>query len=173
LHNHAADLTRGLKRRLAEHGQSVDWMSRRLVSPAAYIAHERVKLNALQARLEHATRTPLTRARYQLQHLQTRLQNRLPDTRAARLLLNDRQRRIGNAVALLSRRQRQLLAAQTAQLELLNPQRTLERGYAIVTDAKGRVLRAPAELQPRSNVTLRLAEGSAEVGIASVQPTLE
>lgn len=173
LHGHALDLTRAFKRRLAEQGQTVDWMSRRLVSPAAYIAHERVKLQALQARLEHATRTPVTKARYQLQHLQMRLQNRLPDTRPVRLLLNERQRRIGNAVALLSQRQRQLLAAQTAQLELLNPQRTLERGYAIVTDGKGKVLRAPSELQARSNVTLRLAEGSAEIGIASVQATLE
>lgn len=171
--NHAADLTRALRRRLAEHGQTVDWMSRRLVSPASYIAHERVKLRALQARLEHATHTPVTRARYQLQHLQTRLQNRLPDTRAARLLLGGHQRRIGNAVALQVQRQRQALAAQSSQLELLNPQRTLERGYAIVTDAKGKVLRAPSELQPRSNVTLRLAEGSADVGIASVQPTLD
>uniref|UniRef100_UPI0003682284 exodeoxyribonuclease VII large subunit n=1 Tax=Herbaspirillum lusitanum TaxID=213312 RepID=UPI0003682284 len=173
LQNHAADLTRALRRRLAEQGQTVDWMSRRLVSPASYIAHERVKLRALQARLEHATRTPVTRARYQLQHLQTRLQNRLPDTRAARLLVGGHQRRIGNAVALLVQRQRQTLAAQSSQLELLNPQRTLERGYAIVTDAKGKVLRAPSELKPRSNVTLRLADGSAEVGIASVQPTLD
>jgi exodeoxyribonuclease VII large subunit len=173
LHSHALDLTRAFKRQLTERSQTVDWMSRRLVSPTAYINHERVKLNALQARLEHATRTPVTKARYQLQHLQMRLQNRLPDTRAARLLLSDRQRRIGNAVAQLNQHRRQLLAAQNAQLELLNPQRTLERGYAIVTDSKGKVLRAPSDLQPRSNVTLRLAEGSAEVGIASVQPTLD
>jgi exodeoxyribonuclease VII large subunit len=68
---------------------------------------------------------------------------------------------------------RDALGALAAQLELLNPQRTLERGYAIVTDAKGAVLRSPAQLKPRASVTVRLAEGSAEVGIASVQPTLE
>src|SRR5450830_101531 len=89
LHSHALDLTRAFKRQLTERSQTVDWMSRRLVSPTAYINHERVKLNALQARLEHATRTPVTKARYQLQHLQMRLQNRLPDTRAARLLVAD------------------------------------------------------------------------------------
>ena len=173
LHSHALDLGRAFKRQLTERSQTVDWMSRRLISPAAYIAHERVKLNALQGRLEHATRTPVTKARYQLQHLQMRLQNRLPDTRAARLVLSQHQRRIGNAVAQFTRHRRQLLAAQTAQLELLNPQRTLERGYAIITNSKGQVLRAPSELQARSNITLRLAEGSAEVGIASVQSTLE
>jgi len=173
LHSHADALTRALQRRLADHGQTLDWMSRRLVSPGTYIVHERVKLQALQARLQHATRIPAAKARYQLQHLQTRLQNRLPDSGAARLLLTEQQRRLGNALAQLHQRRRQRLAAQTAQLALLNPQRTLERGYAIVTDAKGQVLRAPEQLQARSSITLRLAAGSAEVTLATVQPSLQ
>lgn len=173
LHEYAADLTRSLKRHLAQHHQSVDWMSRRLVSPASAIAHARLNLSIRQARLEQALHAPVTHARYQLRHLQSRLQHRFPDTRTARLLLLDRQRRLGIAVALLHRQQGQRLATQSAQLELLNPQRTLERGYAIVTNDQGKVVRTPAELQPRRNVTLRLAQGSVDVGIASVQPTLE
>jgi len=68
--------------------------------------------------------------------------------------------------------QRQKLNGLAAQLETLNPQRTLERGYAIVTDAKGKILRDPAELKPRTDVTVRLAAGSAQLGIASVQAVL-
>ena len=68
---------------------------------------------------------------------------------------------------------RQTLSALASQLELLNPQRTLERGYAMVIDPKGRIVRSPGDLHPRQTVTVRLAEGSAEVGIASVQSTLE
>jgi exodeoxyribonuclease VII large subunit len=70
-------------------------------------------------------------------------------------------------------RQRQALSALSSQLELLNPQRTLERGYAMVIDPKGRIVRNPGELHPRQTVTVRLAEGSAEIGIASVQSILE
>ncbi|WP_343722053.1 exodeoxyribonuclease VII large subunit, partial [Herbaspirillum seropedicae] len=69
--------------------------------------------------------------------------------------------------------QRQTLTTLHTQLELLNPQRTLERGYAIVSDHQGRVLHSPAELAARSEITIRLAQGSAEVGIASVQPRLD
>lgn len=173
LHSHAASLTRACKRRLTEHGQTVDWMSHRLVSPVTCIAHERTRLDALQNRLKHATRTPVIKACYQLQHLQTRLQNRLPDTQAARRLLGERQRRIGNTTTQILRQLRQLLTTQATRLELLSPQHTLERGYAIVTNRQGKVLRTPSELQPHSNVTLRLAKGSADIGIASVQPTLE
>jgi exodeoxyribonuclease VII large subunit len=71
------------------------------------------------------------------------------------------------------RARRDALAALAAQLELLNPQRTLERGYAIVSDARGQVLRSPAGIRVHETLTLRLAEGSAEVGVASVQGVLE
>ncbi|WP_019140341.1 exodeoxyribonuclease VII large subunit [Noviherbaspirillum massiliense] len=173
LEAHADDLTRAIRRRLADTSQTLDWLSRRLVSPSTYIAHERLKLRELQTRLAHATRTPLSQARFALTHLQTRLAARLPDTRARRVLLADNGRRMASHMTHHLERRRQALSALAAQLELLNPQRTLERGYAMVTDAKGRLVRAPKDLHPQQTVTLRLADGTAEIGIASVQPTLE
>ncbi|HJV72693.1 MAG TPA: exodeoxyribonuclease VII large subunit [Noviherbaspirillum sp.] len=173
LEAHADDLTRAFRRQLADSVQTLDWLSRRLVSPSAYIAHERLKLRGLQTRLVHATRMPLNQAHFALSHLQTRLSARLPKTAPYRTQLNDDARRISMRMATQLNQRRQTLAALAAQLELLNPQRTLERGYAMVLDGKGRLIRAPKDLRPRETVTVRLAEGSAEVGIASVQPTLE
>ncbi|HYD94065.1 MAG TPA: exodeoxyribonuclease VII large subunit [Noviherbaspirillum sp.] len=170
---HADDLTRAFRRLVAEKAQTLDWMSRRLVSPSAYIVHERLKLRALQTRLAHATRVPLNEARHALSHLQTRLAAQLPETGPARARLKDDARRLASRMETQLARRRQALAALEAQLELLNPQRTLERGYAMVLDGKGRIVRAPQDLRPRETVTVRLAEGSAEVGIASVQATLD
>jgi exodeoxyribonuclease VII large subunit len=173
LESHADDLTRALKRQLADRGQSLDWHARRLVSPASHIAHEKIKLRHLQERLAHATRGPLKQAGFALAHLQTRLAARLPDTGRARMRLAEDARRIASQATVLGNQRRQALNALATQLEMLNPQRTLERGYAMVLDAKGRIVRAPAELRPRELITLRLAEGSAEVGVASVQPALD
>lgn len=173
LEAHADDLTRAFKRQLADSVQTLDWLSRRLVSPSAYIAHERLKLRGLQTRLVHATRMPLNQAHFALSHLQTRLSARLPKTTPYRARVNDEVRRMSTRMATQIDQRRQMLGALAAQLELLNPQRTLERGYAMVLDGKGRIIRAPKELRPRETVTVRLAEGSAEVGITSVQPTLE
>ncbi len=173
LEAHADDLTRAMKRRFGETAQTLDWLARRLVSPAAHIAHERLKLRELQTRLAHATRMPLGQARFSLTHLQTRLASQLPRTAPHRLRLNDNARRLATGMSTLTRQRRQALAALDAQLELLNPQRTLERGYAMVIDAKGRIVRAPKDLRPRETVTVQLAEGAAEVGIATVQPALE
>ena len=101
-----------------------------------------------------------------------RLSARKPDVSAARSVLASLQHRATTSMARQLHQKRDALAALSSQLELLNPQRTLERGYAIVTDSKGAILRTPAQLQPRSSINVRLAEGSAEVSIDSVQPTL-
>ncbi len=173
LEMHADDLTRALRRHLSDTAQTLDWLSRRLVSPSRHISHERLKVRGLHVRLAHATTTPLTQARFALMHLGARLSGELPDTAARRVLLADSMRRLGASMENGNARRRQSLASLKSQLEMLNPQRTLERGYTIVTDAKGKIVRAPADLHARQIVTMRLAKGSAEVGIASVQPSLE
>lgn len=173
LEAHADDLTRAIRHQLDDTAQSLDWLSRRLVSPAAHIAHERLKLRGLQIRLAHATRTPLNEARFALTHLQTKLAAQLPDTTVRRARLAESARRLSSQLTHCLAQRRQALGAQASQLELLNPQRTLERGYAMVIDPKGNLIRSPKDLHPRQAVTVRLAEGAAEIGIASVQPTLE
>jgi exodeoxyribonuclease VII large subunit len=65
------------------------------------------------------------------------------------------------------------LDALRSQIELLNPQRTLERGYAMVSDEQGNIVRSPRQLHPRTTVTVRLADGAAQVGVANVQVLLD
>ena len=61
----------------------------------------------------------------------------------------------------------------SARLQVLSPQRTLERGYAALIDAQtGRAVRAPGALKPKRPLTVHLAEGSADVLLADVQPRL-
>jgi exodeoxyribonuclease VII large subunit len=170
---YTTDLARIMKRRMMDAAQTLDWLSRRLVSPSAHIAHERMRIAGLQHRLAHATRMPLQQARFSIANLRTRLAARLPDTTAQRARLNNIARRLDVSMATTNAQRRQALDALSVQLELLNPQRTLERGYAMVVDAKGRVIRSPNALRPREIVTVRLADGSAEVGIATVQSLLE
>lgn len=173
LEGNAGYLTRALRRQLNETAQNLDWLARRLVSPSAHIGHERLKLGSLQSRLAHATRIPLGEARFSFLQLRARWAGQTPDTGRYRSDLTTAARRLSASMDAVTLRQRHALTSLQAQLELLNPQRTLERGYAIVTNAGGQIVRAPKELHPRESVTIRLAQGSAEIGIASVQPSLE
>ncbi|MBS0309023.1 MAG: exodeoxyribonuclease VII large subunit [Proteobacteria bacterium] len=170
---HADDLTRAMQRQCRDGGQTLDHLARRLHSPLAVIRHERLKLHNLQSRLGHAARKPIQEARHALRHAGTRLAAHLPNVTTQRTQLRDQARRLDTAMTTSQTQKRQALAAWSAQLALLNPQRTLERGYAMVTDAHGHIVRAPKQLQPRTTITVRLAQGTAQVGIAAVQENME
>jgi exodeoxyribonuclease VII large subunit len=123
--------------------------------------------------MTHAMRAPINRNSFTLAQLRARWASHRPDVRGWRAEIASQQRHLASSLAGQMRARRDALAALAAQLELLNPQRTLERGYAIVSDARGHVLRAPGAIRVHDKLTVRLAEGSAEVGVASVQGVLE
>lgn len=64
----------------------------------------------------------------------------------------------------LSRLEGQLAPLQ-AHLTQLSPVKILERGYAIVQDAEGRVIKSADQAPPGTNVRLRLAEGERQAKI--------
>jgi exodeoxyribonuclease VII large subunit len=162
------DLRRAMRRKLNDSEQTLDGYARRLLNPSAQIDQQRHKLQAMAAAMTHANRAPLTQARHQLDRLSGRLGARKPEVSGARSVLASLQHRAAISINTQLSQRRDALAALASQLELLNPQRTLERGYAIVTDEAGAVMRTPSQLKPHSTVTVRLAEGSARVGIDSI-----
>ncbi len=146
----ASQMKRTMDRRLQQAMQHTDMLSRRLISPRAYIQREQLRLRALTARL--SSRQPdIRKMRYQLETCAERLVSVLHNTLSGR---------------------RQKTMSLSAQLELLNPQRILNRGYAIMRDEHGRIVRSPVDIPVRRPVSVRLAEGSADIVIDSVQPTL-
>ena len=163
------DLRRAMRRSLAEANLTLDNLARRLQSPSARIGHQRLELLALSTAMTHALRAPLNRNSFSLEQLRARLQRHRPDVRARRLEVGTQQRHFSAGLASQMTARRHALGALAGQLELLNPQRTLERGYAIVSDAQGQVLRAPDAIRVQHTLTVRLAQGSARVGVASVE----
>ncbi len=93
-----------------------------------------------------------------------------PTARIARerLALQSLSTRMAHGTQLRLNAARHALGTFAAQLELLNPQRTLARGYAIVIDASGTIVRSPSQLHPQEAITLRVAEGEASIEIARV-----
>ncbi|MCE3604954.1 exodeoxyribonuclease VII large subunit [Massilia sp. P8910] len=169
----AGDLRRAMRHTLNDAHQSLDNWQRRLLSPSARIGHQRLELVALSTALTHALRAPVQRQGYLLAQLRARWASQRPDVRALRAEIASQQRRTTGSLANQLGQKRNALGALASQLDLLNPQRTLERGYAIVQDTRGKVVRSPLQIKPNEVLTVRLAEGSAEVGVASVQTQLE
>ncbi|MBC3931836.1 exodeoxyribonuclease VII large subunit [Undibacterium curvum] len=169
----AQQLQRAQSRLLNEQQQTLDWLARRLQSPAAAFAARRQQLQQASQSLRFAARQQWQHSRHALSQLAQALHNQTPDTAGRHAQLQQWQQRLSHASQSRLQQQHQALTHLQAQLELLNPQRTLERGYAILSDGKGRALRSPSQLQPGSSMRVQLAQGSAQLGIASVQASLD
>lgn len=164
----AAKLRRTFRRQLDQLDQTLDRFARCLVSPIAAIRHDRLKLAGMQAK-RHGFLTSTQQAHFRFEQLKQRLLQNMPNTVHQR-------NRLCQLTQLLQRTARRQLASQQQALvnlhghfEMLNPQRTLERGYAMVLDKKGNILRKPDQFKAPENITVRLAEGEVDLGVVSVQ----
>lgn len=170
LGQHADGIDAAMRRQLDECTQTLDWLARRVQGPEAAISRHRLKLDALAARLQHATDAPLANVRFRLAQSARQLQHALPDTRLMRTRLAARNERLAAGFQACRVAAEHRLSAMSAQLELLAPQRTLERGYAIVQDEQGQVLRDAARLKAPQTLRLKLASGSATLSVDKVTP---
>lgn len=169
----AAHLQTAMERLLRNASQNTDLLARRLISPSSYIEHEKIRLQSLAATLTHTNDMIFASSHYRLSHLGTRLQAQLPDTGPYRLQLETCSRQMKTGIDNLIKQQKQEISSLAQQLELLSAKRTLERGYAIITDRNGHVIRSPSQLPVRKPVSVQLAAGSAQISIETVQPELE
>ncbi len=162
-------LQRGFQRQLATRTQTLDWTARRLLSPRSAIAGKRLQLQNCTQRLRYASHIPFQQAQSQLAQLRIKLTAKRPDTGKVRLHLNDTQRRLTEAMLRLVGQQKLGVTSLQTQLELLNPQRTLERGYVILSDQAGKLIGSAKEIEANSVLHLRTASDYAELAISSVK----
>ena len=110
-------------------------------------------LSLLQARLDaRSPRQQLTQGRRDLASLEQRLAaaGRAPVQR-----LQDR------------------LAGLSQLLDSVSPLRTLDRGYSLLTDSEGVVVKHADQVQPGDRVRARLAEGALELDVREISTSPE
>ena len=64
-------------------------------------------------------------------------------------------------------RRRGRLAVAAAELSAVSPLATLARGFAIVRDAEGRLIRSVAQARPGTPITIQLGDGAFEAQVTS------
>jgi exodeoxyribonuclease VII large subunit len=151
------------QRQLQAHSQRVDHLLARLQAqrPQARLARDHERLQHLQRRLSAVLREQSQLRHARLERLQARLLAQHPRARLpllARRLAEQDQRLRRAMTHLLERRQADLRHAGHA-LHTVSPLATLERGYAIVFDASGQVLRSAQNVAVGTRLRARLADG--------------
>lgn len=169
LDNLRGQLQRGLQRKLERDSQTLDSLSRRLISPLNYVRAEKQRLGHLVVQLGHILRARHRQAAFSHAQLLQRLQQNRPDTGAGRAQLLQLCSQLQSRQRQLVQDRRQTLQALQAQLELLNPQRTLERGYAIVQDRDGRILQGTAQFDGLPALTVRVADGTVDLAVSAAK----
>jgi exodeoxyribonuclease VII large subunit len=165
-------LAQSLDRQMERRAQHLEWLARRLRSPQAQLQERRARVDNLARHLRAALRDTVSAQRHRQDVLAMRWRACRPDVAAAQADLGRLAARLDAAAVRRHERESQRLGRVAGALELLAPQRTLERGYAVLLDQRGKALRSPAELRAGSVVEAHLADGVADLEIAGVQAKL-
>lgn len=139
-----------------------------LVSPAYEMLVR--ALEHSQQQLKRACTRLMERHAQQLDGLARDLLSPTERLRRQKIQLQQHATRLATVFSQLYERRSATVREAAAKIDLLSPQRTLERGYAALLDpVNQQALRSPAALAATSRIVVHLAQGSAEVELAQVQ----
>ncbi len=172
IENYAAKLQFTLQRQIHQQYQTLDMLSRRLISPLIAIRNERLKLSSLHIKIKHALAISTQQAYFQFEQLKQKWIKHAPQITNKRNQLQQVALRLQHQAQRHLTHHQQSLNTLTTQLELLDPQRTLERGYAIVLDQKGKIVCKTNQFKAPSNVTVKVSDGEVGLGVITVQTHL-
>jgi exodeoxyribonuclease VII large subunit len=153
-------------RSLVERRRSrLDTVSAGLISPKQIVAAKQARLENLSARLGAGLSRAASGKRIEFARTASRLRPEplAADTKRARAALIDAASRARPALSRILDLKRTGLASQAKLLETLSYQATLGRGYAIVRDPQGKLLRTAKAVSASDAVDLTLADGTVEL----------
>ena len=161
----AERLHRRVQRDLEVRMQLLDHLGRRLVHPGRRLEAQRALVAHLQARLAHGAARAVQSERLRLQDLLGRARRRLP-------ALDSLGIRAAQLAERLQAASRGRLADATARVDALarglthlDPRSVLDRGYSIVRDASGHIVRRGAGLAAGELLDITFAEGDAQARV--------
>jgi len=137
-------------------------LSARLKDPRRSLQEKAQRLDGLDVRLSRAMAQMTQRLHMRTDHLQQRLAMQSPNRQLAsaseRVLRATTGLNLAIQQALKSRREQLDYTAQT--LNLVSPLATLGRGYAIVKDDQGKIVRHAGQLEAGQAISARVASGT-------------
>lgn len=166
----ARQLSAALQRQLTRRRERALWLARRLaqVHPGIELRQRAQRLDELEQRLVRSLRHALLKQRSTLAHEIARLRHASPRLRLAnaggRLQVGE------TNLARLIRKQLEIVRSRVSvasgRLNTVSPLATLQRGYAIVTDATGTVITDAQTVHPGDIIEAKLARGSVQARVA-------
>mgnify|MGYP001764827595 CR=1 FL=1 len=163
-------ITRPLHRLLHSRAQQVDYLSRRLVHPAQRLQQQRSTLQHLSLRLHQSISRALQTHRMRSGMMQTRFLFARPATDKQQDALGKLQHDLARALHRQLQDRQASVNRMAAHLAHLNPDAVLARGYSVVRNAQGKLVRNSNQIQIDESLDLRFQQGSAKARVTKVEP---
>ena len=125
-------------------------------------------LDAWRNHMDQRMMMRLERESQRLDQMTLRLTHAVPDPSRMRERKDQLAIRMRQAWQMNIGRYRQYLGSLNGQIETLNPQRTLERGYAVVMNKRNEVVMSPEAIQATDVLRLHLAHGQVGVQVTKL-----
>ncbi len=165
----AGRMTHSHVQRINQQAQMLDGLFRRLRHPAEQVAQQCMQLRNLEQRLGYALSSNCASGQRRTTSLANRLHNVRPQAKPARGQVNNLITRchvsLGNS--LHSRREK--LRSLQGDLHHLNPTAVLERGYSIVRDHQGTIIRRANDLCHGQELAVDLAQGGFTAKVSGIR----
>ncbi len=154
-------LVRLIQRKLADAVTKLSHLRQRLKHPGTQLREQAQRVDDLEQRLLLAQKNLLQRHHSRLALLESQLMARSPLPRLQQLQRDAQlwRKRLDAAMHLQLQHCANRLAHLAQMLDSLSPLGTLQRGYAIVTDSSGNVIRDASKISIGAEVEARLASG--------------
>jgi len=125
---------------LEQYAQRIDELTGRISRALQQRFHlDRLRLDNIKARLFAGNPQPLIRARLQI--------------------LTEKRLRLSSSIRVIIATEQNRLAVLAARLQAISPLNTLQRGYAIVENQHGKLVRSSADIKEQEEIVTRLADG--------------
>ena len=164
-----ARLVRDIDRALGTRMQHLDYLGKRMVHPGERIGAELRHMGHLANRLRSATSHALDAVKWNLSGLARRLRDGLPDIDAHSANQRDLRLRLQHGQARLLEQHAARLGRMQANLDHLNPQAVLERGYSIVAKLGGQIVRSSQQVAAGEVLRLTFARGAAQTKVEHIE----
>ena len=162
-----------LEQRYFDASQKLDWLARQIRHPRQKLDEQRTYIHKLAQTLSYSmtqnVRTHTARFERQTQALK----HCRPDISVYRQDIDRFQTTLSHAFRQLLAHRRQSLTAQTALLEAVSPQQILERGFSVVKNTRGQVIRNADVLKQGQKLHITFADGETDVRVTKEQAQQE
>ena len=158
-----------LEQRYFDASQKLDWLARQIRHPRQKLDEQRASISKLAQMLSYSMTQNLRTHTARFERQTQTLKHCRPDVSGYTQNIDRFQTTLSHSFRQLLFHRRQSLTAQAALLEAISPQHILERGFSVVKNTRGQVIRNADMLKQGQKLHITFADGETDVRVTKEQ----